>query len=335
MTTVTASLLIVAVDTHLSTATDLLIIAETYYRGPKLTIPDFVNEDPREFAWLKVALDNILPNDSTEHFKFQILEEHLKFEEALLVADSYSNSRYLYSYAIESLTELYGQPQKFALWLISELMDSPSIRSGEIKAFRRFALRVRALVGMLEQLGRDGYTELRCGSHVSCLLAKLPHDLRASFMRFVNPLKMPIPTLIHLADWLEYEVRVQEDSIPFSGGQGKEYPSLRNEQHKGTKFFPKTATVLHGGEQRQGKAEDPVQTQPPEKKSREKPSKYCPYCNTTQHYTNQCTNFQLLTKEQKETWIKTNQRCWKYGREHLAAQCTLKAKCKKCETKHL
>ncbi|KAJ8404000.1 hypothetical protein AAFF_G00343500 [Aldrovandia affinis] len=150
---------------------------------------------------------------------------------------------------------------------------------------------------MLEQLGRDGYTELRCDPHVSRLLAKLPHDLRASFKQFVNPLKMPIPTLIHLADWLEYEVRVQEDSTQFSG---KEQPSSHKEQHKGTKSFPKMATVLYGGEQRQSKAETPAQTQPPEKKSREKPSKYCPYCNTTQHYTNQCTSFQLLAKEQKE-----------------------------------
>ncbi|KAJ8411283.1 hypothetical protein AAFF_G00172890 [Aldrovandia affinis] len=198
-------------------------------------------------------------------------------------------------------------------------MDGLSIRSGEIKAFRRFAL---------EQLGRDGYTELRCGSHVSRFLAKLPHDLRASFKRFVNPLKTPIPTLIQLAVWLEYEVRVQEGSTQFS--QGKEHPGSCKEQFKGTKSFPKIATVLYEGKQRQSKAKAPAQTQP-----WEKPSKYCPYCNTTQHYTNQCTNFQLLTKEQKEAWIMTNQRCWKCGREHLAAQCTLKAKCKKCERKHL
>ncbi|KAJ8386123.1 hypothetical protein AAFF_G00177170 [Aldrovandia affinis] len=91
------------------------------------------------------------------------------------------------------------------------------------------------------------------------------------------------------------------------------------------------ATVLYGGEERQSKVKAPAQTQPPEKKSREKPSKYC---NTTQHYTIQCINFQLLSKEQKEAWIKTNQRCRKCGHEHLAAQCRLKAKCKKCERKH-
>ncbi len=66
---------------------------ENIYRGPTPTIPDFTREDPREFARLKVALDNRLPANATERFKFQILTDHLKLEEALLIADSYSNSR--------------------------------------------------------------------------------------------------------------------------------------------------------------------------------------------------------------------------------------------------
>lgn len=74
-----------------------------------------------------------------------------------------------------------------------------------------FALKVRALVGMLDQLGAKGWTELKCGSHVSRLLVKLPHDLKANFRRFVNPIQIPVPTLIELSDWLEYELRIQED----------------------------------------------------------------------------------------------------------------------------
>lgn len=53
-------------------------------------------------------------------------------------------------------------------------MDGPTIVSGDGKAFRMFALRVRSLVSMLEQLGRKGNVELECGSHVSRLLSKLP-----------------------------------------------------------------------------------------------------------------------------------------------------------------
>lgn len=53
--------------------------------------------------------------DTTERFKFQILTNHLRLEEALLIADSYSNSRYPYSDTIYSLTEQYGQPHQLAL----------------------------------------------------------------------------------------------------------------------------------------------------------------------------------------------------------------------------
>lgn len=150
---------------------------EKIYRGPKPTIPDFTKGDPREFARLKVSLDNLLPEDATERFKYQILLEHLKFEDALLIADSYINSGRPYSDTMASLAEQYGQPHQLALRRIADLMDDPTIRSHDANGFKRFALKVRALVGMLDQLGDSGRVELQCGSHVTRLLSKLPHDL--------------------------------------------------------------------------------------------------------------------------------------------------------------
>nr|XP_055052534.1 uncharacterized protein LOC129438043 [Misgurnus anguillicaudatus] len=309
---------------------------ENFYRGPTPTIPYFVKEDPREFARLKIALDNLLPTDATERFKFQILMDHLKLEEALLIADSYSNSTHPYSYTMQALTELYGQPHQLALQRIAGLMDGPSIRSGDTRAFRLFALKVRALVGMLDQLGRHGYTELTCGSHVSRLLAKLPHDLRANFKRYVNPLKTPIPTLLDLAEWLEYEVRVQEDGTQFDIDLSRDRQGPHREQQRGPKVTHKSTAIFHGSEQRQPpKADRSCYNAAEEGKPLERPKKFCPFCNTTQHYLNQCSNFKLLTKEQIETWIKSNQRCWKCGRDHPMAQCSLKAKCKKCQRRHL
>ncbi len=45
--------------------------------------------------------------------------------------------------------------------------------------------------------------------------------------------------------------------------------------------------------------------------------------------------FQSLTKSQVIDWIKTNNRCWKCGRSHRAAQCTLRKLCHLCNGKHL
>lgn len=100
-----------------------------------------------EFTRLKVALDNILPTDATERFKFQVVVHHLKLEEAQLVAESYTNSQDPYSDTMESLTDLYGQPQQLVLQRIASLMDGPNIKIGDTEGFSRFALKVRALVG--------------------------------------------------------------------------------------------------------------------------------------------------------------------------------------------
>lgn len=155
---------------------------------------------------MKIALNNIIPADETEKFKFQILVDHLKLKDALLIANSYSNNKCPYSDTVALLTEQCGQPHKLDLQRIAEVLDAPTIRNGDVKSFRMFALRVKSLVGMLEELGEDGSMELKCGSHVTRLLAKLPHNMQANFKRYINPLAKPIPYLLDLSAWLKYEV---------------------------------------------------------------------------------------------------------------------------------
>lgn len=52
-----------------------------------------------------------------------------------------------------ALNKQYGQLHQLALQRIVELMEGPSINTGDIRTFRMYALRVRSLVGMLRQLG--------------------------------------------------------------------------------------------------------------------------------------------------------------------------------------
>ncbi|KAJ8367129.1 hypothetical protein AAFF_G00330910 [Aldrovandia affinis] len=82
---------------------------------------DFVHLDAREFSHLRIAMENILPEDAAERFKLQILTDHLKPEEALLVANSYSNSRYPFNDTMDALTKMYGQHHQLALQHITEL----------------------------------------------------------------------------------------------------------------------------------------------------------------------------------------------------------------------
>lgn len=182
------------------------------------SIPDFTSENLQQFARLKISLENLLPQDTTEQFKHQILIEHLKVKEALLIADSYSNSPYPYPCTMQSLA--------LALQIIAELMKIPNMLSGDTQTFRRFALRVKALVGMLDQLGDKVSIEFQCNSHVARLMSKLPHDLRANFKRYVHPLRNPIPNLLDFPDWLEFELQVQptDSKVNLSEPNGRGAP---------------------------------------------------------------------------------------------------------------
>ncbi|XP_024119318.1 uncharacterized protein LOC112140553, partial [Oryzias melastigma] len=252
----------------MSTAT-----TEKIYRGPLPSIPEFTRGDPRQFARLKLALDNILPADATERFKYQVLCDHLKFEEALLVADSYSNSPRPYSDTMASLTKHYGQPHQLSLQRIAELMDEPNIRSNDTAGFRKFALRVRALVGMLEQLGDDGHIELQCGSHVARLTRKLPQDLRAAFRRYLYPQRDGIPSLRDFAEWLEYELVIQEggDHSDRVDENLRDRSSIKRDK----RAAKRTTTVLHGATQKSA-PEAPSAMIPTASEIPERPKAYCP-----------------------------------------------------------
>ncbi|KAK3509818.1 hypothetical protein QTP70_012157 [Hemibagrus guttatus] len=154
---------------------------QTTYCGPMPTIPDFSTKNPGEFTWLRIDLGNLLPPDATELFKYQILLDHLRLDEACLVADSYLNSSTPYSDTKAVVNERFGQPHKLALKKIARVMDFPDIRQGDTEAFVNFALQIRALVGMLETLGDEDEAELQYGSHVERLLSNLPAEMRSGF----------------------------------------------------------------------------------------------------------------------------------------------------------
>ncbi len=303
---------------------------ESTYRGPAPTIPNFVKPDPREFSRLRIALENILPENATERFKYQILVDHLKLEEALLIADSYCNSLYPFSDTMEVLIQQYGQPHQLALQRIAELMDGPNISQGDVRAFRMFALKVRSLVSMLQQLGNKGYMELECGSHVSRLLCKLPHDLQTSFRRSVHPQRVPIPTLLDLSAWLEFELQVQEDSTRFYPQMSKPMPIHKRGHQRDTRQPTKATSIFLGTE----KYNSDMPTKAPDPKPREK-KMFCPYCDAQDHYLNGCASFQRLNRDQKVHWIQSYKRCWRCGRAHQAAQCNLKTPCKSCNRRYL
>lgn len=310
---------------------------EKTYRGPTPSIPDLIKKDPSEFARLKIALDNLLPPDGTELFKFQILMDHLKLDEARLIADAYLNSPSPYTDTMAALSEKFGQPHQLALRKIAGVMDAPDIRRGDVEAFERFALQIRALVGMLKTLGPDGEVELKCGSHVARLLSKLPAEMRSEFRRHMCRHPGVVYNLTDFSDWLQLETWCQDSSTQLGATGQKERVIQKPERLREAKSVKRMATILHGSENLPTKEPvESVSSKPAVHSKKKGPLKaYCPYCDTEDHYLSQCPIFQSFDKAQIIDWIKTNQRCWRCGRSHQAAQCNLKKACSLCQGKHL
>lgn len=183
---------------------------DTAYRGPRPTIPNLSHRYPGEFAHLKLALENLFPPDSTELFKYQVLIDHLKLEEARLVAGAHIHSPTPFTDTMMALNEKFGQPHQLALKRIAMVMDSPDTRRGDVAAFDKFSLQIQSLVGMLKTFGPDGEVELQCGSHVARLLSKLPPEQRAEFRRCMFNHSGRNHTLNDLAAWLKYESLCQD-----------------------------------------------------------------------------------------------------------------------------
>lgn len=186
----------------------------------------------------------------------------------------------------------YGQPHKLALQRIAD--GWPNIASDDIKAFRQFALRVRSLVSLLEQLGRKGEVELECGSHISRLLGKLPHDLRSSSAVTSTRTRHPFPLCLI---WLEFEIQVQEDNTKFTSSSRKEPLAKSRDPRKELKHAIQMTAVLLGKETKLPGAQSKAPA------IKDKVKMYCPYCDNENHMLNNCANFQQLRHEQKESWV--------------------------------
>lgn len=101
---------------------------------------------------------------------------------------------------------------------------------------------------MLDQLGEKGKMALKCGSHITRLMSKLPQDMLAEFMRHLHPLHISIPTLVDFADWLEFKLKIKEYGYRSLYRESKENTEAKRDKRKDSKSV-RTTTVLHGAEQ--------------------------------------------------------------------------------------
>ncbi|XP_026128627.1 uncharacterized protein LOC113109192 [Carassius auratus] len=197
--------------------TEYFVPQRPLHAAPQPKIPDFVNDNEREFANLKLALDNLLEPHAEldEKYKYHILLEHLKLPEAQMFGQSCRHHLYPYSAAMQALQLQYGQPHQLAQSEIAAILTAPEVKPNDAHSFQSFALRVHLLVSMLLSLEGTRGMELNCCSHVDRLLSKLPKYLRDGFIEFLQlrgKLNSPSINPYNLQDfagWLQVKAQQQ------------------------------------------------------------------------------------------------------------------------------
>lgn len=97
------------------------------------------------------------------------------------------------------------------------------------------------------------------------------------------------------------------DNTRFTNSSRKEPLAKNRDPRKELKHAIQMTTVLLGTEMK------PTGAQSKASPTKDKVKMYCSYCDNGSHTLNNCANFQRLTHEQKESWIKDKNGCWHYG----------------------
>uniref|UniRef100_A0AAV2M4R5 Gag-like protein n=1 Tax=Knipowitschia caucasica TaxID=637954 RepID=A0AAV2M4R5_KNICA len=217
---------------------------------------------------------------------------------------------------------------------LGSILNSPAIKSGDAEAFDSFALSVQSLVSMLRTLeGTVGY-ELRCGSHVDRLLSKMSPAHRDGFVEYclcrgiLQPGTDITYTLPDLAAWLQMKAQAKRLASRATHLYNPGPLPSKREQH-GSKCKDRAASVFLCSETTKDRPTTP------QKPQASKFTPYCPFCNNKEHYLNSCLEFKKLNLSEIKKWIQEGDRCFKCGRNHKAAACTLKRPCKTCKETHL
>lgn len=203
------------------------------------------------------------------------------------------------------------QSSEGAIW-----RQGPCTHDVDVQAFCMFA--VHSAVDMLEKQGEQDCKKLKCAHKSLRLLTKLAHDLKDSLKGFLHLWNVTLPMVLNLAEQLEDRLSISSQTDKETKQTYVRKGNCRDQQPGNLVDTIAAAEAYIGKTSKVGKWQAS-----------------CPYCTSKIHHLNNCTDFKLLCKEEKKTWIRTNHRCWRCGRSHQASTCTLKTTCKMCKRRHL
>ncbi|XP_057679968.1 uncharacterized protein LOC130908509 isoform X2 [Corythoichthys intestinalis] len=306
------------------------------YGVPKPKIPNFTTDSEKEFANLKLALDNLLEphTELTEKYKYHVLLEHLQLPEAQMIGQSCRHDPFPYSATMHALQLQYGQPHQLAQSEIAAILTMPDVKSGDARTFQNFALRVHLLVSMLLSFEGSRGMELNCCSHVDRLLSKLPRYLRDGFIEHLqlhgklNTMSLNPYNLQDLNGWLQGKAQQQRLSSRLVQRYQMERPNSDGKDKISIKGKGRPVAVYHG-------AETQMNTSARSAGDKKQYKVHCLFCDSKEHYISRCPEAREKSAVDLNKWIVEGKRCWKCARSHSPEACTLKKPCVDCGDVHL
>lgn len=328
------------------------LLVASAYGIPKPRLPYFDSGRESDFVLLDMALGNLVSVHThlSEHFKFQILLDHIKLPSAYKLAKSHMYAKDPYTAALAALRTRYGQPRQLVQGEINSILNTPPIKMGDNAAFQEFTLSVRSLVGLLESVEGKHGSELKCGSHADKLLGKLPPSYRDGFVEYCYKYGLlkdgtsRTYTIQHLSTWLGTKARARTITQQLTSNvqwEKKEPVSkeVRRKESPTPLYLTKTSPTPNvPASPRPRPTDRPAEarrsTKPPAK-DRNRFQPYCPYHNNREHFFGSCPEVMKFTPPQLKKWIADNKRRYRCARCHPSDQCTLRKPCNLCSELHL
>lgn len=169
-----------------------------------------------------------------------------------------------------------------------------SLLPGDPRIFNDFAIRVQALVGLLQSLENgEGDAELVYASNVQQLLGKLPSEHVANYARFTRATKPGVPyNLVDFSDWLEEEVECSTMAT-----KTRDNHTRHIVEWKPIKSSNPVGTVRHGTSHPQNQIQKPVI------ESATRPGQTCPFGGVAAHHFSVCPDLCQLSTDAARGWI--------------------------------
>ena len=204
-----------------------------------------------------------------------------------------------YNEAIEILQKRYGRPSAIIRAHVKNLLALERISKLNPQELRKIVDQIEINVRGLKTLGvtSDSYGIFL----IQIVLSKLPTSLCLEWARSSDVEDAEIDDLL---SFLENEIRSHEIvNEPIST------LSTAEDRIPKTKRY-ETAHVLQSGQ------------------------RFCALCNQSSHFLTNCSKFQALSLDERNTEVKRLKLCFNCLKKHQVKDCTSASRCKKCHRKH-